>query len=341
MNINEFVKERKADWEKLNKITAKLRPGARDNLSREELWELGRLYSAAISDLSLLRSSEFGRDDQNDLVRYLNSLVIRVHGLIYRKPPFKWHSVVEFIIREFPRTFRRNISYVLLSTGMFVLLGLIGFVLGLQAPGFIDILVPENIIATVEKGQVWFNSLYTIAPSASSRLMTHNISVTFFMAASGITFGIGSAYLLGLNGLLIGSVAALCFQHDLSLKFWSFVLPHGSLELTAVFIAGASGLILGHALLDPGPYRRSEILSIRGREAGLLALGCVPLLILAGIIEGFFSPSPLPASLKLVFAALMFISLMGFLLFAGSSPSPENTLSSNIGTETPRRKTGA
>ncbi|MBI5252273.1 MAG: stage II sporulation protein M [Desulfomonile tiedjei] len=330
MNINEFVQERKAEWDKLNKITAKLRPGSRENLSREDLWELGRLYSAAVSDLSLLRSSEFGRDEQNDVVRYLNSLVIRVHGMIYKKPPLKWHSIVDFIVREFPRSFRQNLSYVSLSAGIFVLLGLTGFVLGVQSPGFIELLVPERIISTVEGGQVWFNNLYTIAPAASSRLMTHNISVTFFMAASGITFGIGSVYLLGLNGLLIGSVAALCFKHDLSLEFWSFVLPHGSLELTAVFIAGASGLILGHALLDPGPYRRSEFLSVRGKEAGKLALGCVPLLILAGAIEGFFSPSPLPAWFKMVFAALMFLSLMGLLIFAGTGPSLDDSDSEDI-----------
>ncbi len=321
MNINEFVKERKAEWEKLNKIAAKLQPGARRNISREELWELGKLYAAAVSDLSLLRSSEFGRDERNDVVAYLNSLVIRVHGMIYRKPPFNWLSIGEFIGREFPAAFRRNLSYVLLSTGAFVLLGFVGFLLGIQKPGFIELLVPERIIGTVEKGQVWFDSLYTVAPTASSRLMTHNISVTFFMAASGITFGIGTVYLLSLNGLLIGAVAALCFEHDLSLKFWSFVLPHGSLELTAVFIAGASGLILGHALLNPGPYRRAEFLAIRGKEAARLALGCVPLLILAGVIEGFFSPSPLPAWFKLVFAAITFVSLMGFLFFAGSAAS--------------------
>lgn len=319
MNINEFVEERKGEWDKLNKIAAKLRPGARQTLSREELWEIGRLYAAAVSDLSLLRSSEFGRNEDIDVVRYLNSLVIRVHGLIYRKPPFRWKSVSGFLVHGFPQVFRRNLSYVIVSTGVFVLFGLAGFVLGLEKPGFIELVVPENIIETVEKGRVWFSSLYTMAPAASSGLMTHNISVTFFMAAAGITFGIGSVYLLSLNGLLIGAAAALCFKHGLSLDFWSFVLPHGSLELTAVFIAGASGLIFGHALLNPGPYRRSEYLALKGKEAGMLALGCVPLLVLAGLIEGFFSPSPLPAWFKLVFAGISFSALMAFLLFSGSA----------------------
>ncbi len=319
MNINEFIEERKGEWEKLDKIAEKLRPGARPNLSREELWELGRLYAAAASDLSLLRSSEFGRNEDNDVGRYLNSLVIRVHGMIYRKPPFKWHSVLDFLVSGFPQVFRRNLSYVIVATGIFVVFGLTGFFLGLAKPGFIELVVPEHIIETVEKGQVWFKDLYALAPAESSHLMTHNISVTFFMAAAGITFGIGSVYLLSLNGLLIGAVAALCFKHGLSLEFWSFVLPHGSLELTAIFLAGASGLIFGHAMLDPGPYKRSEYLSVRGTEAGKLALGCVPLLILAALTEAFFSPSPLPAWFKLVFAGVMFSSLMAFLLVSGSA----------------------
>jgi len=325
LNINDFVKERKAEWDKLDKIAEKMRPGKRNNLSRAELWELGSLYRAAVSDLSLLRSSEFGSDERNDILTYLNSLVIRVHGIIYRKSPLNRFSVIEFAVRDFPRTFRRNLPYFVISTATFLLLGFTGFFLGIQEPGFIELLVPESIIGTVEKGQVWFDSVYTIAPAASGRLMTHNISVTFLLAASGITFGLGPLYLLGLNGLLIGSVAALCFKHDLSIKFWSFVLPHGSLELTAVFIAGASGLILSHALLDPGPYRRSEILALRGRESAILALGCVPLLVLAGVIEGFFSPSPLPAVFKFTFAFVLFVSLMCFLSFSGVDSAPNGS----------------
>ena len=147
--------------------------------------------------------------------------------------------------------------------------------------------------------------------------MTHNVSVTFLMVAAGITFGFGTVYLLVLNGLLLGAVAALCSKHDLALEFWSFVPPHGSLELSAVAIAGAAGLVIGHALLDPGPYRRSEFLAVRSRAAVKLALGCVPLLVLAGLIEAFFSPSPAPAWMKLAFAAILFGSFVMLVCFSG------------------------
>ena len=172
--------------------------------------------------------------------------------------------------------------------------------------------MPESIIATVEKGKVWFKDVYTVAPMASSSLMTHNISVTFLIFASGITFGVGTLYLLALNGLLIGTVAALCINHNLALEFWSFLLPHGSLELTAVFIAGGAGLVIGHALIDPGPYRRSEILALRSKQAAKLIAGCIPLLAMAGLIEAFFSPSPLPAALKIIFSIALFPGVARF-----------------------------
>jgi uncharacterized membrane protein SpoIIM required for sporulation len=318
VNINEFVAERKGEWEQLERIAGKFRPGSAAGLNREELWELGRLYIAAVSDLSILKSTEFGLDRDNPIITYLNALVVRVHGMIYRKHAFGWSSVTEFLFHGFPDAFRRNLIYVIISTSIFVGFGLIGFLLGLKEPGFIEILVPEQMISSVESGKVWFKDVYAVAPMASSHLMTHNISVTFLVVASGITFGMGTVYLLALNGLLIGTVAAMCMKHDLSLEFWSFVLPHGSLEISAIFIAGAAALIMGHALIDPGPYRRADYLSLRSKDAAKLALGCVPLLVMAGVIEAFFSPSPLPAWSKMVFAAASFSSLLLFLLRSGT-----------------------
>ena len=317
MNINEFISERKEDWERLERIAKKLRPAARSELTRNELWELGRLYTGAVADLSTLQSAGSRQHLDRELFAYLNGLVIRVHGGIYRKPPLRWSSLKWYFLREFPCMFRETARYVACSTAVFVSFAILGFALGLQDSGFIELLVPESMIAMVENGKVWFDHLHTVAPMASSSLMTHNISVTFLTIAAGITFGIGSVYLLAVNGLLLGAVAVLCFKHGLSVQLWSFVLPHGSLELSAVCIAGGAGLMLGHSLIDPGPYRRGEVLASRSRSVGMLALGCVPLLIFAGVIEAFFSPTPLPAWLKFLFAAFSFSSLVAYLSFVG------------------------
>ncbi|MBI4963518.1 MAG: stage II sporulation protein M [Desulfomonile tiedjei] len=317
MNINQFIAERKGEWEKLEGIAKDFKPGKANRLSRADLWQLGKLYTAAVSDLALLKSSDLALDPGNEVIAYLNSLVIKVHGMIYRKPAFRWMTIPRFILTEFPGAVRKTLIYTAVAWLIFASFFLVGFVLALTEPQFIELVVPQRIISTVEKGQVWFSDLHAVAPLASSQLMTHNVSVTFLVIASGITFGVGTVYLLALNGLLIGTVAALCFRHGLSLEFWSFLLPHGSIELSAIFIAGGAGLILGHALLDPGPYKRVEILSVRSRPAGRLALGCVFLLIMAGLVEAFLSPSPLPAWFKIAFGIVMFASLWAFLLMSG------------------------
>lgn len=317
LNIDQFVQERKTEWERLERIADKFGPGRAPKLSRDELWELGRLFTGAVADLAALRSTPAASSGDTEVVAYLNGLVVRVHGLIYRKPPFRWSSPARFFAARFPRALRSAWLYVAVAAMIFGLFLATGFALGVENSGFIELLVPEHVIGKVEKGQVWFADLYTVAPQASSFLMTHNVSVTFLLVASGITFGIGTVYLLALNGLLLGAVAALCLNHGLSMEFWSFVLPHGSLELSAVIIAGAAGLVLGHTLIDPGPYRRADVLSVRGREAGALALGCVPLLVAAGIIEGFVSPSPLPDTAKLALGVLLFALLAAFLAVAG------------------------
>ncbi|MBI5570165.1 MAG: stage II sporulation protein M [Desulfomonile tiedjei] len=319
MNINEFIRERKKEWQRLERIAAKFRPGRSADLTRDELWDLSRLYFAAISDLSLLKSSQLGQAPDDDVVAYVNGLVIRVHRIVYSQPSgSRWASIVKFLSTEFPLAVARNLLYIGSSAGVMILSALAGFVIGVQEPNFVELLVPDSIISTVEGGDVWFKGLYAVAPMASSHLMTHNISVTFLTFAAGITFGVGTIYLLGLNGLLLGTIAGLCFRHQLSLQLWSFVLPHGSLELSAIVLSGAAGLILGHALVDPGPYRRLEFLSVRSRDAVALALGCVPLLAIAGVIEAFFSPSPLPPWLKLGTAGVLFLLLVTLLGLAAA-----------------------
>jgi uncharacterized membrane protein SpoIIM required for sporulation len=160
-------------------------------------------------------------------------------------------------------------------------------------------------------------------------IMTNNITVSFMAFALGITFGVGTVYVLLFNGLLLGTLAALCYTHDLSIPFWSFVLPHGVIELTAILIAGAAGLLLAAALLAPGDLPRRQALVQTAKQSVHLVLGCVPLLIAAGLIEGFFSPASLSPALKF-FTAGCFLFLLLFYLFipgatkALSASRPDN-----------------
>jgi uncharacterized membrane protein SpoIIM required for sporulation len=131
--------------------------------------------------------------------------------------------------------------------------------------------------------------------------------------ASGITAGIGTLYLLFFNGMMLGVIGVACGTHQMSVPLWSFVLPHGVLELPAIFIAGGAGLRLAQALLFPGILSRRDSLATGGTDAVRLLVGVIPMLIVAGTIEAFFSPSGTPALLKFIAAATLFILLVAYL----------------------------
>jgi uncharacterized membrane protein SpoIIM required for sporulation len=149
---------------------------------------------------------------------------------------------------------------------------------------------------------------------ATSAIMTNNLSVSFVTFAGGIVFGVGTFFYLCVNGLMLGVIGAACHQYGMSVALWSFVAPHGSLELPSILIAGAAGFRLGHAMLFPGPLRWKESVARGGIEATRLVSGIIPLLVIAGCLEGFFSPSHAPVWLKFTVGALLF-SLLNLWLF--------------------------
>jgi uncharacterized membrane protein SpoIIM required for sporulation len=149
---------------------------------------------------------------------------------------------------------------------------------------------------------------------ASSAIMTNNLTVSFMTFASGILFGLGTLWNLYINGMMLGVIGAACRHYDMSLALWSFVAPHGALELPSILIAGGAGFRLGHAMLFPGALRWKESVARGGIEATRLVSGIIPLLVIAGTLEGFFSPSQAPIWLKFTVGGLLF-TLLNLWLF--------------------------
>jgi uncharacterized membrane protein SpoIIM required for sporulation len=168
---------------------------------------------------------------------------------------------------------------------------------------------------------MWTHSIVGIKPLASSAIMTNNMSVGFMTFALGITAGLGTIYMMAFNGLLIGVVGMACFLSGMSLQLWSFVAPHGVLELPAIFIAGGAGLGVAQGLLFPGVLPRRDSLARAGLEAVQLLLGTVPILIVAGLIEAFVSPTSLAVPLKFSMAACLFVLLNAYLFGMGRKDS--------------------
>jgi uncharacterized membrane protein SpoIIM required for sporulation len=304
-----WIEKRKQYWERLERLLEQTQRRGIRSLARGELRELGLLYRQAASDLAVLRADT----SSVHFARYLNQLLARAHNTIYSGKKTSAVSIMHFFRDIYPEVFRRNLPYCLLALALFLGGALAGSVLTLQDPDFQLKIIGPQMVETIRRHEMWTHSVVAIKPLASSAIMTNNLSVAFTTFAAGITAGLGTIYMIVFNGLLIGVIGAACYLSGMSLQFWSFVAPHGVLELPAIFIAAGAGLRLASGLLFPGVLPRKESLARAGREAVQLLLGCVPILFVAGIIEAFLSPTELAVSMKFLFAAAMFTVLVVYL----------------------------
>jgi uncharacterized membrane protein SpoIIM required for sporulation len=316
MNVDEFVRARQATWQQLSDMLDGLQRGRLSQLSISELEELGRLYRAATSDLAIAR-----RDYPDHRVAiYLNQLVGLAHHRVYRGEALELRRVSRFFLGGFPRLFRQTGRYTALAAALFLGAAVVGYAIVYINPDLADQLLPvqmQDLIPLIKRGEMWTDVPAQVRSIASSFIMTNNIQVAFLAFAGGVLFGLLSGYVLLFNGLTLGVIGALCQRYGLALPFWSFVLPHGVIELSVIFIAGGSGLMLGHALLSPGLHRRRDALAQAAQKAVRLIIGSVPLLVIAGTIEGFVSPSDLHPWGKIGIGLLTGAGLYGYLLLAG------------------------
>lgn len=305
-----WLAKRKPHWVRLEQLLdMSSRRGLR-SLHRSELQELGLLYRQIAADLATLRED---RGSVN-YARYLNQLLARAHNIIYSAQKASPAAILRFFTRIYPAIFRRNLRFVQIAVVIFAAAAVVGAALTYQDPDFkLSILGPQ-MVRTIEKREMWTHSIVGIKPLASSQIMTNNLSVGFATFALGITAGLGTIYMLLFNGLLIGVIGMACHLSGMSLQLWGFVAPHGVLELPAIFIAGGAGLRIAAGLLFPGYLPRRESLVRAGTDAVKLLLGSIPILIIAGTIEGFVSPTGMATGLKFAMAGALFV-LLGFYLF--------------------------
>jgi uncharacterized membrane protein SpoIIM required for sporulation len=273
------------------------------SLSRRELRSLSLLYRQIASDLSILRQDPTGQL----YARRLNQLLARAHNIIYIGRRGDTLSVFRFFAQTYPQVFQRNLNYVLSAFIIFLGGAIAGFLTTLWNPAFQLQVIGPSMVDTIEHHKMWTHSVVAIKPIASSAIMTNNLSVAFTTFAMGITAGLGTVYLLFFNGVLLGVIATACWLNQMSLQLWSFVAPHGVLELPSIFIAGGAGLRMAHGILFPGFLSRRDSLQAAGAEAIQLLLGTIPMLVIAGIIEAFISPTSESALLKFSIASGLFL----------------------------------
>ncbi len=313
-----FIEKRKASWKRLEALIDQARTarGLRA-LSRDEVRELGRIYRRAASDLAIARVES--RDQR--LVSYLNNLVIRAHGMIYRTESKGPRAILDFYLDEFPAVFRRTFRYTLATFLIFMAISLFSLIATWHDEDFADFAyVDRATVQMIKDHRSWWEILNQKAPVGAAYIMVNNIWISLKTFALSIIPVAGTIDVLRPSALMFGSINALIFKYKMSLKLWSFMIGHGVLEFTAIFIAGGAGLMVGLALLAPGERTRREALVERGAEAIKLMSGCIPMLVIAGLIEGFISPLPIHYGYKFGVAAALAVGLTAYLL----KPSPEN-----------------
>ncbi|MBW4665853.1 MAG: stage II sporulation protein M [Cyanomargarita calcarea GSE-NOS-MK-12-04C] len=309
MNIQRWISRREANWQRLSTLLRQLEKKGLHTLCAGEIRELASLYRSVTADLARARTQQLG----NTLIQSLQTLTTRAYTQIYQgSRRQEWQAVVDFYRWGLPSVVQQTFPYIAFATTLFIVGALVAWWYAWQDPTFMSLIVPENLITKVrDEHKLWMGSIVGVEPLASSGIAINNITVSFGAVAGGITAGAYTTFLMVLNGLSIGAIAALVGQNKLAYPFWGFVFPHGSLELPAIFFAGGAGFLIAKAILFPGRYRRSEALKLYGSQAVQLVFGIVPMLIIAGTIEGFFSPSPIiPDAFKYLVGMGLFVFLV-------------------------------
>ena len=260
------------------------------------------------------------------LVDPLQQLALRGHQQLYRHRSQLPANVLAFILADFPRLVRQQWRFVLIA-GLLFFGSLVGIALLVYLfPDLIySIVSPQQVAEMQGMYDPQASRLGRAAERAASEdwmmfgyYVMHNIGIAFQTFAAGLLFGLGSAFFLIFNGLVIGAVSGHLTDIGYGQTFWSFAIGHGAFELTAITLAGAAGLQLGWSLVAPGRLARGEALRLAARKSVRMLCGVMMLLLIAAFIEAYWSSTTSIAPwIKYLVGAALWLLVAAYLIFAG------------------------
>ena len=295
------------DVQRLEQLIEQARRHPRQ-LARADLRDLPVVYRRVIAALAEARA----RGVPIAQLARLERVLIAAHGLLYAPEPPRLGRALLGLLRELPAVVRRSWRALVLAIAICALGAVAGYAVVRADPGRAGALLSPELIdnarhfksGAAREGDPLYGAFY----------FTNNAKVAFTAYALGATFGLGTVLILLYNGVMLGATLAIVLSLGASARFFSFVVAHGELEMLAIFIAAAAGLEMGWALLRPGWRRRSDALRDAAHATLPLALGAALLLAVAGLVEGWVSPKPLPFATKAALGACLFGGALLYLL---------------------------
>jgi uncharacterized membrane protein SpoIIM required for sporulation len=320
-----FAGSRQRDWEQLDALVRTAQARGLRVLRPEQVAQLSPLYRDACADLSRAEAARYGAP----LVEYLQGLAAAAHGIVYGAARSRWslaggrRASMRLAVEAFPRAVRRHWVAMLVAFLLFFVPFFGGFFATLVDPGFALRIVPEaQLRPLLDAYRQGFSSARGAGADVAMAgfYVNNNVGIALRCFATGLFFGLGSAFYLVENGLSTGAIMGYVAAHGAGDNILTFVVGHGSLELGAIVLAGGAGLSLGWSIVAPGERTRVASLQSTAKSVVIVVFGAAAMLLVAAAVEGFWSASALPAGVKRGVGATLLTVVMAYIVLAGRRP---------------------
>jgi uncharacterized membrane protein SpoIIM required for sporulation len=307
-SIDRFVEDHRARWARLGALVQRAR-GRVARLSAEEVLELGALYRTTTSDLAVARR-DFPRDT---VAERLNDVVAAAHALVYSESPASGRRLRQFVTRELPASVRAATPFTLVAFALVLLPAIITFAAGVIQPDVASSAMSEEARRSLIGRTPGTEIPEALRARLGPVIIVNNVTVAIGAFAGGMTAGLYTVFILVVNGTELGTVFSVLQEAGVASSLVVFILAHGFLELSAIFLAGGAGLRLAWAILHPGERTRGDALRIAGAQSMRVMLLVSVTLVCAGLIEGFVSPTTLAPAAKLAVGVITGLALWAYI----------------------------
>src|SRR5881409_1889821 len=310
-----FVQKKREGWEAFRTTALRMERSGVGALAPGEIPAFAAQYREVAADLARARTYQV----DPSVIDYLERVVTAGHNALYRARGKERTPLPHYILRDFPAAVAQSWRYVLLAFLLFSVPAVVGYVMIRERPELGEELMP-GMVARAEaaaenqaEGRGYAETSKEDRPQTAAWIITNNITVSFGTFVGGLTGGLLTAWLLFTNGMMLGLVLGLFKNYQAMNYLLTFVLGHGVLELTAIFISAGAGFRLANAIIAPGDRTRRDALVVEGRIAARMIGAVVKILAIAGTIEGLLSTSPAPAAWKYGVSAASAVFLLLYL----------------------------